>query len=821
MNRLNELLRLGTLFAAIAFANAAHALGVGEVSLNSRLNQPLNAQIALFEANGLNAGEVTVRLASPEAFERVGLDRPYFLTDLKFTPKLQGAQGSIAVTSSKPVREPYLSFLIEVIWPNGRMLREYTLLLDPPVYAPAQTAAAAPQVPVRETAPPAVEAQQQYAQGPGEEPSPAEQPLQRPVVQQPLQPAEVQPEQPAQAASSAAQGDERTAFTPSSASEYQTQSYDTLWEIANNFASQGTTVQQTMLAIQDLNPQAFINGNINLLKKGQVLRLPDAQQIASRSAPQAFRQVAEQNNAWRESRGMVAERQVNATRSEPAANTGRVAAQDNLRLVSADSKGASANLLNERLAAAQENLDSSRRENAELKSRMNDLETQLEKLKRLVELKDASLANLQAQLAASEGNTGGSMTASTAYAPASQAAPDYSAAAQQPASASVADNAPAANEDFTTASSSAAPEESVAANTPATAEEAPWWQSLLDNSLVLWGIGGVVLLLALLLLMGQSRRNARKWAERELEAELAAEEAQHNADFTAGLDLPDDSLDGLLDRKPSGKPGVSAAKPSREEAAPKKDATLKKDSTPAASAPKAASSKKDALDELLQADTPKAASANTKPLSALDELDDFSDFDLKFGDEAQFADKAQTSAKAEKEGRAEQAPALDLPDDLLMQSAQDKTTPSIGKDEELDFLLDEKSASEPTLELDDFGLLSDEAALAASTPQKREEPSALAEPKEFDESPEPLEAFSQEAPKLVKEEAPKPEFQAADEDFDFLSGTDETETKLDLARAYIDMGDMEGARDILDEVLAEGSDSQQAEARELMNSIAA
>jgi len=801
MKRLNELLRLGTLFAAVVFANAAHALGVGEVSLNSRLNQPLNAQIALFEANGLDAGEVTVRLASQEAFERVGLDRPYFLTDLKFTPKLQGAQGSIAVTSSKPVREPYLSFLIEVIWPNGRMLREYTLLLDPPVYAPAQTAVATPQIPVRETAPPE---SPQYAQEPGEEPSPAEQPLQRPVAQQPVQRANAQSAQPVD--------ERRQALKPSASNEYQTQSYDTLWEIASNFAPPGATVQQTMLAIQELNPQAFINGNINLLKKGQVLRLPDEQQIGSRSVPQALRQVAEQNNAWRESRGMVAERQVNATRSEPAASTGREQAQDNLRLVSADSKGASANLLNERLAAAQENLDSSRRENAELKSRMSDLEDQLEKLQRLVELKDVSLANLQAQLAVSEGDADASMSASTDYAPASQTTADYSA--QQPAAASIADSAPAANEDFATASSNAAPEESVAANTPAAAEEAPWWQSLLDNSLVLWGIGGAVLLLALLLLMGQSRRNSRKWAERELEAELATEEAQHNADFAAGLGLPDDGLDGLLDRKPSGKSA-------RAEATPKKEATLKKSSALPAAAAKATSPQKDALDELLQADTPKAASSSSKPLNALDELDDFSDFDLKFGDEAQFADKAQSTAKAEKEGRAEQAPSLDLPDDLLMHSAHDKPVSSTDKDDELDFLLDEKSSSEPTLELDDFGLLSDEAALAASTPQKREEPSALAEPKKFDESPEPLEAFSKEAPKSVKEEVPQPEFQTADEDFDFLSGTDETETKLDLARAYIDMGDMEGARDILDEVLAEGSDSQQAEARELMNSIAA
>ena len=88
-------------------------------------------------------------LASLEEFNRAGIDRQYFLTDLKFTPVLRpNGKSVIQVSSSKPVREPYLNFLVEVLWPNGRLLREYTLLLDPPLYSPETAAAAAPQLPI-------------------------------------------------------------------------------------------------------------------------------------------------------------------------------------------------------------------------------------------------------------------------------------------------------------------------------------------------------------------------------------------------------------------------------------------------------------------------------------------------------------------------------------------------------------------------------------------------------------------------------------------------------------------------------------------------
>ncbi len=148
------MVRVRKLVLAIAAASAltsgmAHALGLGEVTLKSSLNQPLVAEIELLEVRDLGSAELIPTLATPEEFTKAGVDRQYFLTDLKFTPVLKPSGKSvIRVTSSKPVREPYLNFLVEVLWPNGRLLREYTLLLDPPLYSTPTTVAVAPQMPV-------------------------------------------------------------------------------------------------------------------------------------------------------------------------------------------------------------------------------------------------------------------------------------------------------------------------------------------------------------------------------------------------------------------------------------------------------------------------------------------------------------------------------------------------------------------------------------------------------------------------------------------------------------------------------------------------
>ena len=133
---------LGSLIPGVSFA-----LGLGEIKVDSALNQPLNAQIELLGTSPGEVENVRVRLAPEEVFQRLGIERPYYLSELDFTPTTKDGNSYIAVTTKQGVREPFLNFLVEVSWPKGRLLREYTVLLNPPVYLDQQPATVATQLP--------------------------------------------------------------------------------------------------------------------------------------------------------------------------------------------------------------------------------------------------------------------------------------------------------------------------------------------------------------------------------------------------------------------------------------------------------------------------------------------------------------------------------------------------------------------------------------------------------------------------------------------------------------------------------------------------
>ncbi len=412
------MVRVRNLALAIAAASAlssgaVHALGLGEVTLRSTLNQPLDAEIELLQVRDISSEELAPTLASPEAFSKAGVDRQHFLTDLKFTPIIKpNGKSVIRVTSSKPVQEPYLNFLVEVLWPSGRLLREYTLLLDPPLYS-SQTAMSSAQKPLTE-------------QRAG-------------VIPRPRTMA------PAASPRSAVSRPEAVAAP--GAREYRTTTKDTLWVVAERVRTSGT-VHQTMLAIQDLNPDAFLGGNINRLLSGQVLHLPDEQQVRRRSEGQALAEVAAQNAAWRERRArpaVASAPQLDATRrSEADAVPAKIETGDNLRLVAANTgkavagsdKGGDGLAASDKLALLKESLDTTQRENTELTGRMDDLQGQLDKLQRLIALKDEQLAKLQENLAHSdkpaEGGTETSAGVTATLAPSKPVAAQVPPAAPAP-----------------------------------------------------------------------------------------------------------------------------------------------------------------------------------------------------------------------------------------------------------------------------------------------------------------------------------------------------------------------------------------------------
>src|SRR5690606_17682895 len=384
---------------------------------------------------------------------------------------------------------------------SGRLLREYTLLLDPPLYSPETAAAVAPQLPTA-----------------------------APVVR---------PTGAPHATSQAAPARSSTGASPAG-NEYKVASNDTLWEIAER-TRQGGTVHQAMLAIQDLNPDAFIGGNINRMKNGQVLRLPSAEQIASRSQTEAIEQVAQQNASWRQGRAQpVSERQLDARqRSAAGAAPSRSETGDSLRLVAPETgrstagsdtgTAADAKALRDRLATAEESLDSSRRENLDLNDRLKDLEGQLEKLQRLMQLKDDQLAKLQAQLGAEPvGETAAPEEAVVASGSAEAEAPGADIATEPEAAEPETEVTPVAQEPESAAkpAPAAAPAPATPAAPPAEPVADSYLQQLMANPLLLVALGGSALLLLLVALMAVSRRNAMK--EAELQESLLADSEPDN-----------------------------------------------------------------------------------------------------------------------------------------------------------------------------------------------------------------------------------------------------------------------------------------------------
>lgn len=352
MSALRPLLLALTAASCTVLSPLAAALSLGEVQVQSHLSQPLRAEIALGDLGDLNADEVRVGLASSEEYAKAGLDRPVWLSQLRFETQIRQGRGLIRLSSAQPVREPYLGLLLEVVWPKGRQLREFTLLLDPPGHA-LQALPAAPVVAAR------------------------------------TEPAVV----PAAAAS--------VALQPGGL--YRTQANDRLWDIARAIRGERASPQQAMLAIQRLNPQAFDGGSLHRLRRYQDLRLPNEAQMLQISAAEAMAALAEplparQLDARRQTQAGAAPAQAKGGDSlSLVGSAGRQKGSDKAEQTVGQAGEQQAQLA--QVALAQEDLNQARREGEELRSRIQDLESQLAKLQRLVALKDAQLAQLQAQLA--------------------------------------------------------------------------------------------------------------------------------------------------------------------------------------------------------------------------------------------------------------------------------------------------------------------------------------------------------------------------------------------------------------------------------------
>ena len=380
----------------LALPALASALGLGGITVRSGLNQPLDAEISVSVNSPAERDTLSVQLAGAEDWSRVGIDASRTPGDLKFAIE-KNARGEpvIRVTSQQIIREPYLQMLIEVNWAKGRLLREYSLLLDPPVMASA-LGSSATSSPAKETISDPAATETMPASKPAVETKPA---------------AEAKPAfvaKPPRAESNEMADLPRPAPTKAAADSYgPTKGGDTLWLIANaNRPNSNTNLDRMMVAILRMNPDAFQNGNINSLKKGQILRLPSASETDKISLAEAKRVISEQNTLWRgyqtrsaQSAAQIADPGASAALRPTVAES---SSQPRLELVPSKPNAGDSQALSTAkadLARLQEEVNSKQAESTDLKARVGQLETLQGDQKRMIELKDSEIASLNKTLA--------------------------------------------------------------------------------------------------------------------------------------------------------------------------------------------------------------------------------------------------------------------------------------------------------------------------------------------------------------------------------------------------------------------------------------
>ena len=387
----------------------ASALGLGEIRLSSALNEPLRAEIPLVSVTAEETDLLSVRLAPRDHYQRAGIVEVPELRQLRFEA-VTGADGKpvIKVTTREPVSEPFLNFLIEVNWPAGRVVREFTLLLDPPV--------------MMRGAPPISQTPQASL----------------PAAERP----------PSVSAPSAA------VVAPPSGGRYgPVVRGETLWTIATEVRPDpGLTIPQVMLALQQANPDAFLRNNINLLRSGVVLRVPSREEMQQLAAADAKTRADQQEAEWESYRQQVAGQPSAAPRTEAVAGQPPAAPareESRLELVvpkppegeaaqpSSAPEGVASAMsgevgeLRRQLDLAREEAEARRLQNDELNAQIRDLEEQVASLEKLLALNSDEMAALQENLRAKEA---GDATAAQAPAPAEgQQAAAPSGEAQPPA----------------------------------------------------------------------------------------------------------------------------------------------------------------------------------------------------------------------------------------------------------------------------------------------------------------------------------------------------------------------------------------------------
>ena len=855
------------------FTNAVFALGMGQLKLNSSLNEPLDAEIELLNIGDLGELEMLVGLGSRKDFEAAGVERLFLLTDLRFKVDLSvPGKPILRVTSRKPIREPYLDFLLELQWPSGRLLREYTLLLDLPVYATER--AAAKKVKAASV-------------------SPQPQPKKQASVTSQTNQSRTAPSTPSSRATSNKQP------LNSNNGEYRVASGDTAWNIARKIKPDDASIMQSLAAIKQANPQAFINDNINLLKKGAVLRLPNSADI-SRLSPQAANAVVDFSPESAITENKTAQAQLDATASKasskaPVADGGgrlKLAAPgDDSNVTSESVSGGSSSgsasgtaargteKLENEFAIFQEELDKTQRENQELKARLSNMEEQIATMSRMVEIGDDSLraAQVASTLEAeedpsSEQTTSEQITEQGGDSDQAVAMEDSAVSdaveeeGEQAKAAEVANTQPATpiKEDNTT-------------ETDGDKEggfDLQYWIDLLLYPF----IALAAFLLAIVLFFKKRKSDDEPEDDLSLQSLVEKETVEEDDDLDTDLDEEDkqvleESISEFDEQELKGLKELELAEGEDLDPLGEADIYL------------SLGNYKQAEDVLLDAisKTPDDASLRLKLSEVYVSTNELDKFDAQYQqltdlNDAEAIAKADSlraelaanfgagsdesyeevsvdldSAEQDDDASLEEVLGLeggdasdspesegsfetDTVDELLDTAAA--TTDDVVEASSTDFDLDldlediDLGSSEPELESTDLESLDlEDVDLDSLSSDIDAEMESFDLGLEGDASVETTaevaevanEAFkdglSAAAATATTEAIAEDDFENFGDDLDILAGEDECSTKLELAQAYLDMGDPDSAKDILDEVVSQGDSSQQDKAHKLLEDI--
>ncbi|NKN33248.1 FimV family protein [Marichromatium bheemlicum] len=842
----------------------ASALGLGSLQTYSALNQPFRGEIALIDVNPDTLDTVRVELAPSAVFDRAGLERYHYLTELEFTPGLS-ARGEpvVQITSQDPVREPYLDFLIQATWPDGQLVRGYTVLLDPPV----STQGRAPAVATPRVSAPAAEvrAEPQRASVP---PAAADRAEQSAIdlpegVDPSVFPVKVGP-------------------VPEGVG---------LWQFALDSRTQGASLAQTAMALYRANQDAFIQGDINRLIAGETLTIPSAEELFALepSAAQSEFQAAMQGQAV--NRAPLAPPPPEPARLKIAGEVGEVGQETPAR-------SAEVVALEQELLTVMQAHESTRQETLELRAHIRELESRLSEIQELLQARNAEVARLQAVAAAAREPVPAAPAESEP--PLAGVAPQVAPESAQPRPEPAAPESPdsdASTETETMAAVDAEPTTTEAAAADSIVEPEPvvaqddaadsLWHALL---LPLAGFAAVAALGLIGFSWWSSRRRQREDTELvstlEIESELAPLDVPARGASAASRSVEEESTFSELVDEPSASPfsALTQLDSTLNEADPIAEADIyiaygrydeavrlldgELENTPERmdlrlKLAEAYAAMRDAaaLDALVEAtrtaggerndpegwqrllamqarltqggagsSAPREYAGLDADSTAADEsislrLEDVADpaaprppeaaarhdeFDLPllFDDTdleeppAEEVDKATEPAPASASTPSHPAPSRSAPAQATPARAQPPARPEAEVEDSA--LPDEAGDSELMLTLEDIDGFSDSDLAPPSKPQSLA-PESTARPSGGGEV------------RPIADAAPS-EFLLSQWEMD--SGLwDENATKLDLARAYLDMDDKEAARGILDEVIADGRDDQRQEARQLLERL--